>query len=146
LSTNWCVDPSVLPAEPGAYILCLDVTEPVQLPPRRFSGVLAARAYLYFGSARGPGGIRARCARHFRRSKNSHWHVDWLTGPATRIHAAPFPGSDECDLMARALAVGGAALAIAVAGFGSTDCRRCATHLVAVTGALPNDFLDALYQ
>lgn len=146
MSPSWRDDPSGLPADAGAYILCLDVAEPVQLPRRRFGGVLAAGRYLYFGSARGPGGIRARCARHFRRPKKSHWHVDWLTGPATRIHAAAFPGLGECDLLAKALAAGGTALEVTVAGFGSTDCRRCATHLVALTGDLPGGFLDDLYQ
>ena len=35
--------------------------------------------YLYAGSARGPGGIRARCARHLRLEKRQRWHIDYLT-------------------------------------------------------------------
>lgn len=143
---RWLSDPSSLPAEPGAYILCLDLAEPAKLPPRRFSGVLPAGRYLYFGSARGPGGIRGRCVRHFRRPKKAHWHVDWLTGTAARMTVAAFPGFGECDLVAWTRAAGGMAVAIPVPGFGSTDCRGCASHLLALTGDLPADFFDGLYQ
>jgi Uri superfamily endonuclease len=145
LTLGWFNDPSSLPAVAGAYILCLDMAEPIRLPPRRFAGLLPAGRYLYFGSARGPGGIRGRCVRHFRRPKKNHWHVDWLTETAARMAAAAFPGLGECDLVAWTLA-GGAAVAIPGPGFGSTDCRRCAAHLLALTGDLPADFFDGLYQ
>ncbi len=143
---RWLRDPSRLPVEAGAYILCLDLAEPAELPTRRFSGMLPVGRYLYFGSARGPGGIRGRCVRHFQRPKKNHWHVDWLTGTAARMTAAAFPGLGECDLVAWTQAAGGAAIAIPVPGFGSTDCRLCVTHLLAVVGALPAGFFDGLYQ
>ncbi|MEE8332606.1 MAG: DUF123 domain-containing protein, partial [Alphaproteobacteria bacterium] len=68
------------PAVPGAYALLI-------LLKRRFAGNIGALgrvdlppgAYLYLGSARGPGGLRARLARHARRGKRLHWHVDRLT-------------------------------------------------------------------
>jgi len=34
--------------------------------------------YLYVGSARGFGGLKARVARHLRAVKKVHWHVDYL--------------------------------------------------------------------
>ncbi|NIP37734.1 MAG: GIY-YIG nuclease family protein, partial [Candidatus Dadabacteria bacterium] len=34
--------------------------------------------YIYVGSAFGPGGVRARVSRHFRKTKRSHWHIDYL--------------------------------------------------------------------
>ncbi len=130
----------------GAYVLCLELAEPVRLPPRRFAGVLPAGRYLYFGSARGPGGIRGRCVRHFRRPKKSHWHVDWLTDVAARMTVAAFPGLGECDLVTWTRQAGGTAISIPVPGFGSTDCRRCAAHLLVLTGELPAGFFDGLYQ
>lgn len=108
--------------------------------------MLPAGRYLYFGSARGPGGIRGRCIRHFRRPKKTHWHVDWLTAKAARMMVAAFPGLGECELVAWTQAAGGTAIAIPVPGFGSTDCRRCAAHLLALTGDLPSGFFDGLYQ
>lgn len=143
---RWLSDPSGLPATAGAYILCLELVRPARLPPRRFAGMLPAGRYLYFGSARGAGGIRGRCVRHFRRPKKSHWHVDWLTGAAAHMTAAAFPGLGECDLVSWTRAAGGAAIAIPVPGFGSTDCHRCAAHLLALTEDLPAGFFDGLYQ
>jgi len=142
----WLSDPAGLPAEPGAYILWVDLAEAVPLPPRLAGGPLPAGRYLYVGSARGAGGIRGRCARHFRPDKKRHWHVDWLTASAARVTAAAFPGRDECDLVRRVLEAGGTAVAVTVAGFGSTDCRRCRAHLLTLAGAPAPDFLDRLYQ
>jgi Uri superfamily endonuclease len=34
--------------------------------------------YIYIGSAFGPGGVRARVSRHFRKEKRKHWHIDYL--------------------------------------------------------------------
>lgn len=34
--------------------------------------------YLYVGSAFGPGGLRSRVLRHWRRRKPRHWHVGYL--------------------------------------------------------------------
>jgi Uri superfamily endonuclease len=117
---------------------------PVSLPPRRFAGELAAGHYVYFGNAWGPGGIRARCARHFRRAKKRHWHVDWLTDFAERPMAAAFPGMDECDLVGRALALAG--VSVPIPGFGSSDCRRCPAHLLALDAGCLAVLSDGLYQ
>ncbi|MDP6406883.1 MAG: DUF123 domain-containing protein [Alphaproteobacteria bacterium] len=91
------------------------------LPPGRF---------LYAGSARGPGGLRARLARHLRRQKPRHWHLDWLTSapPAlVRICGfATFETAGECDLVDWLKTQ----TAAPITGFGASDCRRCAAHLV----------------
>ncbi len=143
---RWLRDPSRLPVEAGAYILCLDLAEPAELPTRRFSGMLPVGRYLYFGSARGPGGIRGRCVRHFRRPKKTHWHVDWLTGTAAHMAVAAFPGFGECELVAWARAAGGTAVTYPVPGFGSTDCHHCTAHLLALAGDLPPGLFDGPYQ
>lgn len=144
MALRWVADPAALPDAPGAYALFLDLSRPVALPPRRFAGDLAAGRYVYFGNARGPGGIRSRCTRHFRRAKRHHWHVDWLMEAAVHPLAAAFPGGDECDLVGRALAVAG--ISVPVAGFGSSDCRRCPAHLLGLANGVPLTVLDALYQ
>lgn len=140
----WVADPADLPDAPGAYALFLDLPRSVSLPPRRFTGRLAAGRYVYFGNAWGPGGIRSRCTRHFRAGKRRHWHVDWLMEAARRPLAAAFPGGHECNLVGRALAIPG--LAVPLVGFGSSDCRRCPAHLLALADGVSVSALDALYQ
>ena len=44
--------------------------------------MLAPGCYVYAGSARGPGGIRARVRRHLRPDKTPHWHIDQVTAYA----------------------------------------------------------------
>ncbi len=128
-------DPAELPAVAGAYALVIELARPRRLNIRTLApATLAPGHYLYLGSARGPGGIRARVARHLRRDKAKHWHVDHLTGRwlgrITRVIAAP--GGSECDLVRRALEFDG--VRAPVAGFGSSDCPTCRSHLLQLTG------------
>lgn len=97
--------------------------------PRTAGGPLAPGWYVYAGSACGPGGIRARLARHFRPDKRAHWHIDQLTGSTrVRVWASVLPDLHECDLVANLEATGN--FHAACAGFGSSDCRQCAAHLL----------------
>jgi len=88
---------------------------------------LPAGAYFYCGSARA--NLPARVARHLRRAKKAHWHIDYLLGHAAAevIDVRAWTNRSECDLAAQALR-GGRAVA---EGFGSSDCRRgCPAHLI----------------
>ena len=72
-----------LPVIRGAYVLILNLVQEVHLDrPRHAARALSPGWYIYAGSARGPGGIRARLARHFREEKRIHWHIDQLTSAA----------------------------------------------------------------
>ena len=124
-----------LPGAPGAYVLIVTLDRPLRLAlPGMHGAVLGPGRYAYCGSAHGPGGIRARVLRHLRRDKRPHWHIDRLTGAGrvAAVHAAP--GARECSLLERILAVPGASAP--VAGFGSTDCRRCPAHLACLPGTM----------
>ena len=125
-------DAESLPIEAGAYLLLIQLGEPVRLPPRFRDQLLPRGRYVYAGSAYGPGGIRARCRRHLGRPSKRRWHIDWLTGVATDVQAIPFPGGSECkliDCLSKRSAV-----EFPIVGFGSTDCRRCRAHLVRING------------
>ncbi len=98
-------------------------------------------AYLYLGSAHGPGGIRARVARHLRRNKPKHWHVDHLTARGRIVRVITAPGGSECALARVALKF--KSVAAPVAGFGSSDCRTCPAHLLRLPDA-PDAVLRAL--
>lgn len=126
-----------LPARPGAYALALRLDIPVdlplvELPIRSPLRRLSPGWHVYAGSARGPGGLAARLRRHFRPGKPVHWHIDRLTAAPVRVAALALPGAAECEIVARLLATGH--FTVPVPGFGSTDCRRCESHLLA---ALP---------
>ena len=129
-------DPTALPAVPGGYLLLVRL--PTALPlevPRLPAATLPAGWYVYAGSARGPGGIRARAGRHLRRGKRPHWHIDYLIEASTASWAFAVPHGQECALVRGLLAR--PAFDTALAGFGSSDCRRCANHLLAAYGRLP---------
>ena len=80
--------------------------------------------YLYVGSAMR--GLDARMARHRRKRKRMHWHVDYLRDAATVINILPIRSSKrlECDI-ARDLHKIGSRF---VPGFGCSDCA-CDSHL-----------------
>ena len=126
--------PVALPAKPGAYLLLLRLAAPLPLRiPALGTAMLPAGCYVYAGSARGPGGIRARAGRHLLRGKPLRWHVDRLTETAAARWAFAVPGGRECDLVQALLARPD--YEVALAGFGSSDCRRCASHLLAAPRA-----------
>lgn len=69
-----------IPALPGSYVLVFALEQPLGLEVGRLGVVdLAPGRYVYFGSAWGSGGLRARIRRHVRPDKSPHWHIDYLT-------------------------------------------------------------------
>lgn len=131
-----------IPPISGAYILAIRTARPVEITVRGLPAAsLRPGWYAYAGSARGPGGLAARIARHLRIGKTPHWHVDRLTCAAARIDALAFPGAYECLLLARLRDLPGAT--IPLPGFGASDCTACPAHLVALAEPLA---LDAPYR
>ncbi|WP_293986558.1 DNA/RNA nuclease SfsA [uncultured Megasphaera sp.] len=80
--------------------------------------------YVYAGSAKK--NLAARLARHSRKRKKMHWHIDYLRQEADVVAALPIRTADDLEHdLARAVAK------IAdwqIDGFGCTDCR-CPSHL-----------------
>ncbi len=120
-----------VPPEPGAYVLLIELGAPLALEVASLAcAVLPAGRYAYCGSAYGPGGLKARIGRHLRADKAHRWHVDHLTGAGRIVDFRAVPGGRECDLLDRLLEAPGAV--VPVPGFGSSDCRACPAHLVAL--------------
>jgi len=124
-----CTDAAAISIAPGAYLIRMAWSEPVAvriatLPPT----ILPAGVYIYAGSAKGPGGLRARIGRHLRRNKPRRWHVDHLSQAATSLQAYPVPGGDECALVDLLLET--TRYRFPLPGFGSSDCRHCVSHLL----------------
>lgn len=123
------------PDTPGAYALILRLARDTRLDIRTLGRpLLPAGLYLYAGSARGPGGIRARVGRHLRQPKAAVWHVDRLTEVARVEQVIAFPGGRECAVADLALAHGAR---VPIPRFGASDCRTCEAHLLAVDAAVP---------
>ena len=128
-------------AGPGAYALVIRLES-------AFAGrvgalgdlALTPRAYVYLGSANGPGGMEARVRRHLNSDKRMHWHIDYLTRVGTVTDIAVWPGGGECALVDHVSA--GKGITFPVPGFGSSDCRHCPAHLLAASG--PKRILDRL--
>ena len=122
-----------LTPRPGAYVLLIELADPTPVKmPGRPDMVLPPGRYLYCGSARGPGGIKARVGRHMRRDKVVRWHVDQLTTAGRVGGAWVFEGESECTLVAKL-----AELPVPIPGFGATDCKTCESHLLAWPAATP---------
>lgn len=121
--------PEEAPARGGAYVLVLHLDRPLSFGlARKTTASFEPGTYVYSGSAYGPGGIRARLARHFRRDKKLHWHVDRLTVAASGMEAIAVEAGSECEIIERL--AGSNAFVPVVAGFGSSDCSRCTAHLL----------------
>lgn len=133
-----------LPKLPGAYAVefsleaplcvCIGQREASNFPPGE---------YIYLGSARGPGGLRARLGRHLGRpaAKAMHWHIDYLLPYARRqavcYYVLPARATQasalECDWSQFLSSLPGAA--IPWPKFGAGDCRQgCAAHLACFPG------------
>ncbi len=123
---QFCANADAAPSAPGAYILQIDLAEaaPVTIA-RRQPQVLPAGRYLYCGSANGPGGLKSRLARHMRKRKPVHWHIDQLTERGTVAGSWIVLKGRECDLVSML-----GQLPMPIPGFGSSDCARCRSHLL----------------
>jgi Uri superfamily endonuclease len=87
--------------------------------------------FLYIGSAKGPGGLRARVQRHLRPDcqKRHHWHIDRLSAIAKIKQIWWYLGTHaiECK-WAKCLEETGLRMP---PKFGASDCR-CQGHLIQV--------------
>jgi len=119
-------DPNTIPGTAGAYVLLVRLDRTLDLHVSiSIAGTLKPGRYLYCGSAKGPGGLKARLTRHFRKGKKPRWHIDRVTESSTVIGAWTFENGNECELASSLRD-----LPIPIYGFGSTDCRLCPSHFI----------------
>lgn len=128
------------PAQPGTYALVLRCQKTVNTRVGRL-GTVALRPgyYIYVGSALGPGGLRARVARHRRRDKKRHWHVDYLRRHTTFVDTWHL--ADGCNHEHEWAAALAERYDIAHPRFGASDCR-CAGHLFYAGTQAPGLFAE----
>jgi Uri superfamily endonuclease len=83
---------------------------------------------VYVGSARGPGGLRARLAHHARIATRPHWHLDYLRAEVSILGAWLCASPDPLEQGWARGVEGIRGAAIPAAGFGASDCS-CPAHL-----------------
>ena len=96
--------------------------------------------YIYTGSAMN--GVSARLARHLRKRKRLHWHIDYFLKHTkiVGIKKCLTTKRKECSLNRILINCEGAR--VLVKNFGSSDCR-CQTHLVYFTDK-PEIFFESV--
>ncbi|MDP2965434.1 MAG: GIY-YIG nuclease family protein [Pelolinea sp.] len=121
-----------IPAEPGSYIIFGRLADEVCFTSGLFSGQLLTRGYyLYTGSAFGPGGLRARIARHLKPGTKKFWHFDYLKAliQIEEIWYSPGGKNQECQFIKALQDLDYSSFPFLK--FGSSDCRHgCQAHLV----------------
>ncbi|MCE4601052.1 MAG: GIY-YIG nuclease family protein [Desulfurococcales archaeon] len=124
---------SEIPPCRGVYVYLFQVEEGLEaavggLGPQRFPpGV-----YAYVGSARGPGGVRARVCRHMAREKRLRWHIDYVSARAEPVGVF-YSCDSDCSEGSLALECS-RLLTPWIRGFGSSDDSVAETHLYRCRG------------
>jgi Uri superfamily endonuclease len=118
-----------IPSEPGTYILILEALSRRRVPV----GVLGTLDldpgfYAYVGSALGSGGLRGRLARHRRRSRSPHWHIDYIRRHTALREIWFLVGMSRREHLWAEIFARSSGVVIPFAGFGASDCG-CRAHL-----------------
>ncbi len=123
-----------IPGEKGYYVLVINVVKPLDTIIGSLGRIQFRKGYyLYIGSACGSGGLRARIKRHLRRSKNIHWHIDYLLScrdvviEGIMFFTVPDCSVDYESIIARELVSRSFDY---VRGFGCSDKRSDLSHLI----------------
>ena len=82
------------PPRIGCYQLHLLLSSPASIRVGSLGDfAFPSGRYIYTGSAMN--GLAARVARHLRRDKKRHWHIDYLRQYAEVIQVELFPGAER---------------------------------------------------
>jgi Uri superfamily endonuclease len=115
-------------SDPGTYALVLQSRSTATIQVARWGQLdLQEGYYIYVGSAFGPGGLRARVGRHFRKEKRKHWHIDYLRENVTPIQVWVCYEAKHLE-HEWAQALNKMDEIFAIQGFGCSDCS-CSSHL-----------------
>ena len=121
-----------LPVDKGDYLLVAELINPVEIKIGAMGNhTFNPGIYCYSGSARGPGGLKARITHHLRNSHHPTWHFDYLRPFLVMLEVWYLVSEDclECEFIHYLKDFYKAE--VMVEKFGSSDCRnQCGSHLV----------------
>ena len=136
-----------LPPSKGSYALFLKLVKEQLIRLPKFGPVLFPTGiYVYTGSAKGSGGLRARVSRHIRVEKSKHWHIDWFR-PFAEIIGVYYTISQDSHECNWAMSLKERSMArVLVHGFGASDCKQgCGSHLLFINPDVDLDTIFAVF-
>jgi len=124
----------------GTYTLVILLEKKARMEVQKYgSFILQKGYYTYTGSALGDGSVslQNRIARHLKKRKVKHWHIDFLlvnkNAAVIAVVAAGNSVNRECQVNDAIKNVEGAT--VPIVGFGASDCKHnCGSHLVYFRG------------
>jgi Uri superfamily endonuclease len=139
-----------LPAT-GVYTLVILLNRMSKLQVRKLGSFSFERGYYaYTGSGIGDAAVslRGRVARHLRKSKTKHWHIDYLLSgedaELIAVLAAQSNVNKECQVNNAIMTLEGATNP--VVGFGASDCKKnCGSHLVRLADLNAVERIEQVY-
>lgn len=133
-----------IPSGPGTYALTLPLDGPVEIRAGSLGSFrLAAGAYIYLGSAFGPGGLRSRLKHHLSPVRSPHWHIDYLRQAAQVVEIIYAPGPERYEHTWAAALAENPEFSIPIPRFGASDCR-CPAHLFYTTS--PSKSITSIFR
>ncbi|MCF6270942.1 MAG: GIY-YIG nuclease family protein [Melioribacteraceae bacterium] len=118
-------------SDKGIYILELFAEKDFSISAKKFIGFTFPKGYYYYvGSAQK--NLKSRIARHLRRKKKVHWHIDHLTthNSVKTLNSFIIPEAEkiiEAEIANNFVNYFDAQ--IIVEGFGNSDTKETKTHL-----------------
>jgi Uri superfamily endonuclease len=112
---------------PGIYHLLIHLPQDTTIRVGKLGSFrFPAGYYVYTGSALN--GLESRIARHLRREKRLHWHIDYLLQHGRVVDVITYQTTQrlECQFNQKILSLPDCK--IPVKSFGSSDCS-CPSHL-----------------
>jgi sugar fermentation stimulation protein A len=109
----------------GSYLLLIKLKKRTAIQVGHLpESVFEVGYHVYVGSAMR--GLSSRLARHRRKTKKLHWHIDYLTAEADQVLPIPIRSShrQECKVAETLTSI----MQSGPRDFGSSDCE-CRTHL-----------------
>jgi len=125
----------ILPTK-GTYTLVISLKAKSRLKLHKLGFLnLQKGYYAYTGSALGDGAVslRRRIARHLKKRKIKHWHIDFLlankSATVVAVVAAQSSVNKECQINNVISNI--TAAEVPAVGFGASDCKQnCRSHLI----------------
>lgn len=113
----------------GGYVLVMEALNPSMVQVGKLGEIqLIPGLYYYGGSAKR--GLAARIERHFKESKKTYWHIDYMTThpQVDIVEAWCYP--DQADIEHQLSGLDDTFLDDIPRGFGAGDCQSgCPAHL-----------------